>query len=495
MEEKDMSQKEESTISKEGEDSGKRSYTEANARHIPQEEHLITLDMIDPDALFILKRLGKAGFSGYLVGGGVRDLFLGKKPKDFDISTDARPGQIRKLFPRSNTIGRRFRLVQVFFGSGKAIEVSTLRSLSEHDLDGPVAVLAPNNTFGTLSEDARRRDLTINSLFYEIENETIIDYVQGFDDLKQGIIRVVGDPERRFTHDPVRMMRAVRHAARNKFVIEEQTWQAIVKNAHKLELCPTSRLRDELLKDLYSGSVTSWFSKSLESGIFTTLLPIYSAPLKNEQALLTLTQIFQTIDRVNRQCVENKVHRQKDFFLVALMLIPWAEHNYQLYSTFRKGAQLFKYARIIREELDNTIGKSLNFRRSLRQEVTSLLINLAQLLYTRKPAGEGALATRDDWPKWLQRKSYFQKAFLFYQFYIEATTGEIVVFAREQEEGASYEQGAVEQTVEHDSEVLPATEESFENKEKSLSVNHKGGRSRAAFAPGTKGGVFGFRKE
>ncbi len=129
--------------------------------------------------LYILRKLKDAGFAGYLVGGGVRDLYLGKTPKDFDISTDARPGQLRKLFPNSNTIGRRFRLVQIFFRGGKTIEISTLRSLSEHDLDGPEAVLAPNNTFGTLSEDARRRDLTINSLFYEIENNTIIDYVNG----------------------------------------------------------------------------------------------------------------------------------------------------------------------------------------------------------------------------------------------------------------------------------------------------------------------------
>ena len=134
-------------------------------------EHPITLEMIDDDALIVLRKLNKAGFSAYLVGGGVRDLYLGKQPKDFDIGTNARPGQVRRIFPNSRTIGRRFRLVQVFFKNGKIFEVSTLRSLSEHDLDGPEAVLAPNNTYGTLAEDAQRRDLTINGLFYEIENQ------------------------------------------------------------------------------------------------------------------------------------------------------------------------------------------------------------------------------------------------------------------------------------------------------------------------------------
>ena len=183
--------------------------------------------MIDDEALFVLRKLNQAGFSSYLVGGGVRDLYLGKKPKDFDIGTDARPGQIRQLFANSRTIGRRFRLVQVFFKNRKVIEVSTLRSLSEHDLDGPEAVLAPNNTYGTVGEDAQRRDISINALFYEIENHTIIDHVGGVEDLDRCIIRIIGDPDRRITHDPVRMMRVIRHSARNNFMIEEASWTAV----------------------------------------------------------------------------------------------------------------------------------------------------------------------------------------------------------------------------------------------------------------------------
>ncbi|MCI5163598.1 MAG: polya polymerase, partial [Candidatus Electrothrix sp. AX5] len=162
-------------------------------RHIilSQEEHPILEKDIESEALKVLYRLRDAGYSGYLVGGGVRDLYLGNQPKDFDISTNARPGQLRKIFRNSRTIGRRFRLVQVFFKGNKIIEVSTLRSQSEYDSNDPDKVLPANNTFGTLEEDAFRRDLTINSLFYEIESKTLIDYVGGVQDLTDGIIRIV----------------------------------------------------------------------------------------------------------------------------------------------------------------------------------------------------------------------------------------------------------------------------------------------------------------
>jgi poly(A) polymerase len=501
---------------------------------IPPSEHPITLDMIDKDALFVLKTLGEAGFSGWLVGGGVRDLYLGKKPKDFDISTDARPGQLRKLFKRSTTIGRRFRLVQVFFGAGKAIEVSTLRSLSEHDLDGPVAVLAPNNTFGTLSEDARRRDLTINSLFYEIENQTIIDYVHGTEDLKNGIIRVVGDAERRFIHDPVRMMRVIRHATRNNFKIEEKCWNALLKSADKLALCPPSRLRDEFLKDLYSGAIASWFEVAEKSGLYSALFPIYSDILGQETTKEQLTAIFRTIDRTNLECMDSGVHRQRDFFLLALTLIPWAEHNFQIVSTPRKGAALFKYSGIIREAIDNSIGQSLNLRRSLRQEVTSLLLHLAQLMYNRlkDKKDETSEITPALWPKWLQRKSYFDKALLFYQLWLEASSGKIYTPAQiaETEQPAQPEEKkeprsrrgrrsskksspakAVEAEETADSkkvtepemdntEITSDIEEDIEDIPSSGENGKKNGRSnsrsrsRVAWAPNTPGGVFGFRK-
>jgi poly(A) polymerase len=437
-------------------------------RIIPQKKHPITHEMIDRDALYVLRKLNDAGFAGYLVGGGVRDLYLGKTPKDFDISTDARPGQLRKLFPNSNTIGRRFRLVQIFFRGGKTIEISTLRSLSEHDIDGPETVLAPDNTFGTLSEDARRRDLTINSLFYEIQTNTIIDYVDGILDLDRGIIRIVGEPAKRIGRDPVRMMRAIRHAARINFTIEEQTWEALCSNSHKLSLCPPSRLRDEFLKDLYSGATEPWFELAVDSGLLFSLFPFYrkiltinATPSGNPRE--QLAGICRTIDKINTLSTRLNVHRQPDFFLIGLFLIPWAEARFQLISQFRKGAPLFQLSKQIREEIDRSIGIELNLRRSLRQEMVSLLINPSQLIHNKEQNG---------WPKWLKKKSYFKKSSLFYNLYIAATAGK---------------------SIDHLLSGEPPIKQ-----EKAESTTPKRNLSppkvKPAFSTKSKGGIFGFKK-
>ncbi len=247
-------------------------------RIIPRANHPISRKNIDREAMKVLYRLRDAGHVAYLVGGGVRDLYLGKTPQDFDISTNARPGQLRKIFRNSRLIGRRFRLVQVFFHGGKIVEVSTFRCRSEFDLNGVNStakekVLAANNTYGTPSDDAFRRDLTINGLFYEIENNTIIDYTDGVKDLEQGLIRFIGEPDRRVQRDPARMLRVIRHAARNNFSIEPATWQAIITHKDKLDLCPISRIRDELLKDLRGSACKSWVELAMDSGIFYVLFP------------------------------------------------------------------------------------------------------------------------------------------------------------------------------------------------------------------------------
>ncbi len=251
-------------------------------RIIPRSNHPISRKNIDREALKVLYRLRDAGYIAYLVGGGVRDLYLGKTPKDFDISTNAKPGQLRKIFRNSRLIGRRFRLVQVFFHDSKIVEVSTFRCRSEYDLNGDSSsakekVLAANNTFGSPTDDAFRRDLTINGLFYEIENSSIIDYTDGVNDLEQGIIRFIGEPDIRIQRDPARMMRVIRHAARNNFTIEPDTWQAVIDHKEKLILCPISRIRDELMKDLRSTACRDWAELAMDSGIFYVLFPFYKA--------------------------------------------------------------------------------------------------------------------------------------------------------------------------------------------------------------------------
>jgi poly(A) polymerase len=386
---------------------------------LSQEEHPILEKDIESEALKVLYRLRDAGYSGYLVGGGVRDLYLGNKPKDFDISTNARPGQLRKLFRNSRTIGRRFRLVQVFFKGNKIIEVSTLRSQSEYDSDEPDKVLPANNTFGTLEEDAFRRDLTINSLFYEIENKTIIDYVGGVQDLTDGIIRIVGEPEQRIIRDPVRMLRAIRHAARNGFNIEEKTLKAIRNHTDKLDLCPTSRIRDELLKDLRGGVSRAWAELALRTGVFSTLFPFYNELFNNETegdvVKGELLALLGALDKI--YCQDKGTGRVllEDAMLFALLLFPWAVRQFGLLNQELKGSGYHRLSKSIRDELDQVFARRLNLKRAIKDKITTLFVNMSSLQKNRK---------NDTWPAWLRKKSYFPDCARFYALYQEAAAGE-----------------------------------------------------------------------
>jgi poly(A) polymerase len=212
-------------------------------------EHNVSRNDMDADALRVLYRLIRNGYTAYLVGGGVRDLLLGRKPKDFDVVTNARPRQICKLFRNSFLIGRRFRLVHIKFGNN-VIETSTFRRRPD---DGPEheneeLYRYRDNTFGTAEEDAWRRDFTINALFYDIASFAIVDHVGGLLDVEQRKIRSLGDAGIRFQEDPVRMVRAVRFASRLDFEIERETYQAILKHANRIMMASAPRLFEEVLK-------------------------------------------------------------------------------------------------------------------------------------------------------------------------------------------------------------------------------------------------------
>lgn len=242
-------------------------------------EHPIRPSDIDEDARKVVYRLQRAGFKAYVVGGGVRDILLGKKPKDFDISTDATPRQIKSLFRNCRIIGRRFKLAHIFFGHGKILEVSTFRDTLEppEEVDSEAlqqtTPVANDNLYGTEETDALRRDLTINGLFLDVSTMRIIDYVRGMEDLRQGIIRIIGDPDTRFIEDPVRMLRAVRHSARNGFHIEEESWESIKRNAHILSQSSQVRVFDELKKDVSSGHFLTILSLLGETGLLESILP------------------------------------------------------------------------------------------------------------------------------------------------------------------------------------------------------------------------------
>jgi poly(A) polymerase len=229
---------------------------------------------IDPDAMKVVRRLLQAGHEAFLVGGCVRDLYLGRSPKDFDVATSATPEAIRKAFRNSRVIGRRFKLAHVFFGP-KIIETSTFRTVPQQaDDDDPL--ITHDNEWGTVEDDARRRDFTINGLFYDVESRKIVDFVDGIEDLDRGVVRTIGDPVLRFREDPVRMIRAIKFAARLDFEIEPGTWQALLEVASDIVRSSRARLLEEIYKLLRSGASRRCFELLLEAGLLHRIMPDYT---------------------------------------------------------------------------------------------------------------------------------------------------------------------------------------------------------------------------
>ncbi|MGA8164742.1 MAG: polynucleotide adenylyltransferase PcnB [Waddliaceae bacterium] len=234
-------------------------------------EHDIDHAEIDPDALYVLKKLTNAGHEAYLVGGSVRDLLLKQHPKDFDISTSAKPKEIKDLF-RKNCflIGKRFRLAHIRFGH-KVVEVSTFRS-GDNDSD----LIIRDNTWGCAEEDALRRDFTINGLFYDPNRHTIIDYIDGWEDIHRKVLRTIGNPHIRFKQDPVRMIRLLKFRARFGFCIDSETEQALHDCQEEIEKSSTARILEEIFRMLESGSSAPFFHLMSQAGLLKLLLPLFA---------------------------------------------------------------------------------------------------------------------------------------------------------------------------------------------------------------------------
>ena len=250
---------------------------------IERADHPVSRRDIDPNVLKILYRLTNAGHIAYLVGGGVRDLMVGRRPKDFDIATSAHPQQVRALFRNSRMIGRRFRLVHVFFGP-KNIEVATFRRLAEAAADVDDPMIRHDNTFGTPEEDAFRRDFTINSLFYDPRTFRVIDYAGGVPDLRSRLIRTIGDPPTRIREDPVRILRAVRFAAKMGFEIEPATRAAIETHRGDLAKASVPRLVEETFRTLGVGSGADALMLLEQLGLLDALLPAISDHLNPKRS-------------------------------------------------------------------------------------------------------------------------------------------------------------------------------------------------------------------
>ena len=261
-------------------------------------EHCISRKNIDADALKVLYRLSQLGYTAYLVGGGVRDLLMGREPKDFDVGTSAKPNEVKKVFRNCFLVGRRFRLAHVRFGE-KVIETATFRRNSqtvgeiiEHASEGPFE----DNTFGTPETDAYRRDFTVNGLFYDIKDFSVIDWVGGMRDIEKKIIRAIGDPEIRFQEDPVRMMRAIKFSSRLGFKIEKKTAAAMQKHHKCILTASIPRVCEEVFRLFPYGHSAEAFKQMYEYGMLGDLVPALGGFLDANGGAKTLVKYLKVLD-------------------------------------------------------------------------------------------------------------------------------------------------------------------------------------------------------
>ncbi|MBS4170697.1 polynucleotide adenylyltransferase PcnB [Neochlamydia sp. AcF95] len=256
-------------------------------------DHEIEHHLIDKDALYVINRLKEAGFKAYLVGGGVRDLLIKKTPKDFDISTSAKPEQIKQLFGRSCLlIGRRFRLAHVRFGP-KILEVATFRS-GENDSD----LIIQDNVWGTPEEDVLRRDFTINGLFYDPSNHSVIDYVGGWEDIHKRVLRTIGEPSTRFKQDPVRMIRLLKFQARYNFTVVPEVQTALLACKKELIKSSPARILEEIFRMLESGYSSPFFHLMTQAGLLELIFPCLAHFIQSHQEN-EIYRYLTTADQIN----------------------------------------------------------------------------------------------------------------------------------------------------------------------------------------------------
>lgn len=302
---------------------------------VPRPEHPVSRKLLSPNAIKVLHRLRDQGFTAYLVGGCVRDLWLGREPKDFDVVTDATPSQLKRIFRNCRLIGRRFRLAHLHF-KDEIIEVATFRALTPEEPEGeaqeqpdgsdnPLAprvvrdeegMIVSDNVFGTPAEDAIRRDFTVNALFYDIGDFSLIDYVGGVEDLKAGIIRTIGDPRVRISEDPVRMIRAVRFAAMLGFTMDEETWEATLEMCRTITRAAPPRLYEEMLKLFLMGEGEACYQLLRRSGLFAALFSRFNDWLDTEAEGFPHTVVSRAFEIIDERAQEEKVAPETFFAFV-----------------------------------------------------------------------------------------------------------------------------------------------------------------------------------
>lgn len=390
---------------------------------VKESEHSLRRDQILPEARQVMERLHAAGYKGYLCGGGVRDLLLGIQPKDFDVVTDARPEEVKKVFRNCRIIGRRFKLAHIFF-KNVIIETATFRARVDATAEGVDEVPLPSrrntdipdptfavrngvimrdNVYGTPAEDALRRDFTVNGLFYNIADGSIIDYVGGLNDLERKVLRVIGDPAARFLEDPVRMVRAIRIASQLDFEIERKARHAIMEMCGALENSSRERMFEEIQKIHACGACAKVFDRAWRKRIFQTMFPAYSNWLSSPEGaagLRWLKKAFRQFDVWKQNGLKPEKYLQ-----LAMMFGPYIE--FLAGQAVEKGEPEFEAVTRMTYEVmkdkDNLI-QVPKFAIYDAQRILGMQIQM------KKSSGSGKHATR------LRHRAAFDEALVYLKF-------------------------------------------------------------------------------
>ena len=331
----------------------------------PFETHRLPIEKVDSDALFVMEKLRKAGFTAYLVGGSVRDLLLNHIPKDFDISTSAEPEQIRKLFRNALLIGRRFRLAHIRFGH-HVLEVSTFRS-GNNEAD---TLILRDNEWGSPEEDVLRRDFTINGLFYDSANQTVIDYVGGYSDIEKRYLRTIGQPFLRFKQDPVRMLRLLKFKARFGFEIDHEAHIALLETRHEITKSSPARVLEELLRMLESGASKSFLQLLSDYGFLQLLLPEVAAFLELPEG----QEIYSYLQEVDANCYHVNMPPVDRAVLLCNILFPMFQKRIQTrYLDREKHPHLGEIQDQAYDLVGEVFQSFLQIPRKIKMEVVSIL--------------------------------------------------------------------------------------------------------------------------
>src|SRR5687767_15102627 len=350
---------------------------------IDRSAHRISRRSIPENVLKVLYRLHRSGYRAYLCGGSVRDLLMGRTPKDFDVVTDAHPGDVRRLFRNSRIIGRRFRLVHIIF-QDQVVEVATFRREPDRAVQLPPAdtdteteedfLITDDNTFGSPLQDARRRDFTINALFYNIADFSVIDYVGGIDDLKAGRVRVIGVPDLRFREDPVRMMRAIEFASRLGFEIEAETYQGILRHRNEILKASPPRVSEEILELLRRGWSRGAIRLMVDTGLLQPLLPEIFDAIRGDRAPY-FWKMLEVLDRTVQ--AGRKI---SDAVLLSVLMLPWVVYEIEQEEVRRDTRMRIGEVIVFIRDLIQPLCARMAFAAGTRHQIEQALETLWRLL-------------------------------------------------------------------------------------------------------------------